>query len=139
MGTNRKKAKFNRYHCEVYFPENFPQMVLEFINTFKGDVDLTTHAAEQMYEDKRGQIPLPTNDELLNPGNKIIEIYERLDKPGRIQKAVFRIGHLNENYDYSYVVARDGVIVTAWTNDKGDNHRLTNALNEYIQPPNRRI
>lgn len=130
-----KKQGFNRYHSDIYFPENYAQMVIEFIETFKGDVDLTNHAAEQLFEDKRGLIPLPTNEELLEDSNKIIEFYERKDKLGRIQKAVFRVGHLSEDYDYTYVVARGGVIVTAWANDKGDNHRLTNSLNEYIQKP----
>ncbi len=129
------KYKFNRFHNEVYFPPNYASMVLEFVNSFKGEVDVTFHAAEQLLEDKRGEIPLPTNIELLDPSNLLIEFYERLDRPGRIQKAVIRINNLSEKFDYSYVVARDGVIVTAWTNDKGDNHRLTDSLMEYVQPP----
>ena len=135
----KKKTKFNRYHAGVYFPDNFAEMVLEFINSFTGEVDLTNHAAEQLFEDKRGTIPLPTNEELLDPSNKIVEFYERRDRTGRIQKAVFRISNLHENLDYTYVVARDGVIVTAWANDKGDNHRLTNSLKEYVQPPKEKL
>lgn len=131
----KRKYELKKYHSAVYFPENFPDMVLEFIGSFKGDIDLTHHAAEQMYEDKRGRIPLPTKEELLNNGNRIFEYHERTDRPGRIQKAHFRVGHLNENYDYTYVVARDGVIVTAWANDKGDYHRLTESKEVYVQPP----
>ena len=132
MGSANKK--FNRYHADIYFPDDYPSMVLEFIESFTGEVDLTHHAAEQLLEDKRGQIPLPTKEELLNPDTKLIEIYERTDRIGRIQKAVFRLGHLDKNYDYSYVVAREGVIVTAWANDKGDHHRLTESDDTYIQP-----
>ena len=131
----KKNHKFNRYHSDVYFPDHFPEMVLEFIETFNGEINLTDHAAEQMYEDKRGMIPLPAQEEMLAASNKIIEFYEKLDHLGRIQKAVFRVGHLNENFDYTYVVARGGVIVTCWANDKGDNHRLTESKNQYIQPP----
>lgn len=127
------KTKFNRYHDSIYFPENFSEMMLEFVQTLSDEIDLTNHAAEALYEDKRGSIPLPTKRELLDSDNKIVEFYERSDRLGRIQKAVFRVGHLNEKYDYTYVVARGGVVVTAWANDKGDNHRLTHVLTEYIQ------
>lgn len=132
----KKTNNFNRYHSDIFFPEKFPQMVLEFVETFGDDINLTDHAAEQMYEDKRGMIPLPSKEEMLDSSNKIIEFYERLDRLGRIQKTVFRIGHLSEKYDYTYVVARDGVVVTCWGNDKGDHHRLTESRNNYIQPPN---
>ena len=130
------KRKFNRYHDSIYFPESFPEMMMEFVQTLSDEIDLTYHAAEALFEDKRGDIPLPTKKELLDVDNKIVEFYERVDRLGRIQKAVFRLGRLNENYDYTYVVARGGVVVTAWANDKGDNHRLTHALNEYIQDKN---
>lgn len=134
MSNGKRNYKLNKYHSSVYFPENFPDMILEFIDTFKDDIDLTNHAAEQMYEDKRGRIPLPTQAELLDPSNKVFEFHERQDRLGRIQKAHFRVGHLSEDYDYTYVVARDGVIVTAWCNDKGDNHRLTESYDQYYCP-----
>lgn len=132
----RSKQDFNRYHHDIYFPEDFPNMVVEFIESFKGEVDLTTHAAEQLYDkkDPRGPIPLPTNEELLDNRSRIVEFYERINHLGRIQKIVIRIGHLNEKYDYTYVVARDGVIVTAWANSKTDAHRLTKSLDEYYCP-----
>lgn len=133
MANKKNTKKLNKYHTSIYFPESFPEMVLEFIDSFVGEIDLTNHAGEQMYEDKRGRIPLPTKEELLNRSNRIFEYHERQDKLGRIQKAHFRISHLSENYDYTYVVARGGVIVTAWANDKGDNHRLTESKNIYIQ------
>ncbi len=135
MANKRKLRELNKYHSSIYFPEKFPEMVLEFIESFVGEIDLTNHAAEQMYSDKRGKIPLPTNEELLNRSNKIFEYHERRDRLGRIQKAHFRIGHLSEDFDYTYVVARGGVIVTSWANDKGDNHRLTESHNIYIQQP----
>ena len=116
-----------------FFPASFSLIIA--LESFVGEIDLTNHAAEQMYSDKRGKIPLPTNEELLNRSNKIFEYHERQDRLGRIQKAHFRIGHLNEDFDYTYVVARGGVIVTSWANDKGDNHRLTESHSIYIQQP----
>lgn len=135
MMKKRSNKNFNRYHIDVYFPENFTELKEEFINTFVGDIDLTFHAAEQMFEDKRGQIPLPTNEELLDEQNQIVEFYERLDHLGRIQKAVFRVTNLNETYDYTYVVARGGVIITTWANSKTDYHRLSESFDQYYCPP----
>ena len=137
----KPKVNLNRYHQDVYFPEQFPGMALEFVNLFTEAVDLTTHAAEQMYDksDPRGPIPLPTNEQLFDLSNKLVEYYERVDRLGRIQKAVIRVGHLSEEYDYTYVVARDGFIITCWANDTEDNHRLTHSLNEYIQPPTNKL
>lgn len=139
--VSKPKMDLNRYHQNVYFPEEFPTMALEFVQLFTEEVDLTTHAAEQMYDkkDPRGPIPLPTNSQLFDHSNKLVEFYERRDHLGRIQKAVIRVGNLNEKYDYTYVVARDGVIITCWANDSGDNHRLTHSLNEYIQPPTNKL
>ncbi len=130
-----KKKDLNRYHADVYFPEEFGDMVLEFIETFGDDINLTDHAADEMYKDKRGMIPLPTKSEILDLSNKIIEFYERTDRLDRIQKAAIRVGHLHEDYDYTYVIARGGVVVTCWANDKGDHHRLTESKDRYIQPP----
>lgn len=131
----RKKQDLNRYHSDIYFPESFADMVLEFIETFSDNINLTDHAADEMYKDKRGMIPLPTKDEILNNSNKIIEFYERKDRLDRIQKAAIRISHLHEDYDYTYVIARGGVVVTCWANDKNDHHRLTESKEIYIQPP----
>lgn len=136
MKMVKRNYDMYRYHQQVYFPKDYPQMVLEFINTFEGDVDLTTHAAEEMYDDKRGRIPLPTFEEILDHDNLLIEFYERLDHLGRIQKAAIRVKCLHEDYDYTYVIARGGVIVTAWTNDKDDQHRLTESRTKYIQNEN---
>ena len=133
----KSTVKFNRYHRDVYFPENHPEMVLEFVNLFTEEVDLTTHAAEKMIDDTnpRGRIPLPTNEQLFHNSNELIEFYERVDIPGQIQKVVMRIRHLSEKYDYTYVVSRDGFIITCWSNSKTDNHRLTESINLYYCPP----
>ena len=131
-------AKFKRYHKDVFFPENFPEMMLEFVNLFDGnDVECTSHAASKMINEKsdpRGRIPYPTAEELFDRSNRLVEFYQLEDNPDRIQKAVIRISNLSENYDYTYVVARDRTIITCWANDKGDEHRLTKSLVEYVQP-----
>ena len=128
------KPNLRRYHQKVYFPENVGEMAGEFIQQIK-EIDLTFHAAEQLMEDKRGIIPLPTRQELFHNGNTLVEFYEQCDptgKPlGKIQKVLIRVHNLDDQLDYSYVLAREGFIVSAWANDKGDDHRLTNATDYY--------
>lgn len=132
------RPNLRRYHHKIHFPDNTAQMCLEFFGQIK-DVDVTYHAAEQLMEDRRGIIPLPTKEELINGTNTLVEFYEQSNEfgipLGRMQKALIRIHHLNEQYDYSYVLAREGFIVSAWANDKNDDHRLNSRPNDYYRPP----
>lgn len=133
----QRQNQLRRYHYKVYFPDNIAEMCLEFFSQFS-DVDVTYHAAEQLLEDRRGIIPLPSREELLHETNTLVEFYEQIDTLGNrrncIQKMVIRIHNLSDQYDYSYVVAREGFIVSAWANDKNDDHRLTSSIEHYYQP-----
>ena len=132
------KSPMRRYHYRVHMPENLGTMLVEFISQLKTDPEPTNHAAEQMLQDKRGVIPLPTKEELFSGENTLVEVYEILDKQnqptGRIQKMVIRVPSLSEKYDHTYVIARENFILTTWKNDKGDEHRLTEAIDNYYQP-----
>jgi hypothetical protein len=127
-----------RYHKNIYFPDNLGLMCAEFIQQIN-DIDITYHAAEQLIEDRRGIIPLPDRDEIFHPKNTLIEIYEQLNEfgqpVGKIQKMLIRVHNLDATYDYSYVLAREGFIVSAWANDKNDEHRLdSKAARAYYRP-----
>jgi hypothetical protein len=131
------KNPMRRYHYRVHMPDNLGEMLLEFMGQLKGDPNPTNHAAEQMLNDKRGIIPLPTKAELFNNNNTLVEAYEILENgqpTGRIQKLVIRVPTLSEKYDHTYVIARENFILTNWKNDKGDEHRLTEAIENYYQP-----
>lgn len=126
------------YHNKIHFPENVGLMCAEFIGQID-DIDMTYHAAEQLLEDKRGVIPLPSREDIFHPTNTLVEVYELLDNEsaplGRIQKMLVRIHNLSDEYDYSYVLAREGFIVSAWINDKDDDHRLDGkASARYYRP-----
>ena len=134
----RTKNSLRRYHHKIYFPSNLQEMLIEFIGQIK-DVDLTYHAAEQLMEDNRCIIPLPSRQEIFSDSNTLVEIYEQVNEfgvpLGRIQKVLLRVHNLDENYDFSYVLAREGYIVSAWANDKNDDHRLeSKASREYYRP-----
>lgn len=133
----QKRPDLRRYHHRIYFPETTALLCLEFFGQI-GEIDVTYHAAEQLMEDKRGIIPLPTRDELMHHTNTLVEVYEQVNEfgqpIGKMQKALIRVHHLHEEYDYCYVVAREGFIVSAWANDKGDDHRLTENSSVYYRP-----
>lgn len=124
-----------RYHYQVYFPDNTGEMCLEFFSQLPEDINPTYHAMHQMVDDESGIIDLPTKSDLLNSSNTLVEFYENLtpdNKPvGTIQKMLVRVPTLSNTKDYSYLVAREGFIVSAWSNDKTDIHRLTRNNNYY--------
>lgn len=124
---NYPKPKYVRYHYEIGLPNYVGEMCLEFFMNF-AKVNTTFHSANQLIDEMKGAIPLPTKVDLLNPNNTLVELYEQVDAhdaPARVmQKAVIRVHHLNDTKDYTYVVARDGYLISAWANAKTDIHRL---------------
>jgi hypothetical protein len=81
---------------------------------------------------------MPEKVDLMNDANILVEFYELLDSSGKplgiMQKALIRVKHLSDTRDYSYLVAREGYVISAWANDKDDEHRLTNMKNGYFEP-----
>lgn len=131
------KYNLRRYHYKLWFPEYYQEMIRDFFEDIVV-IQPTIHGLTELNKDKRGKIPVPTKYDLVDNRNTLIEIYERLDNnnnPIRIaQKLVIRITHLNSKYDYTYVVAKKGFIVSAWAVDKEDNHRLTHSAKSYYIP-----
>lgn len=131
-----KKMNLRRYHYQIWFPENTSVMLASFFEQFE-DVDITYHAAEQLIEDRNGIIPLPSKLEMMNPTNTLIEFYEIMDNTKRthiLQKALIRIHDLDPKLDFSYVLAREGFVVSAWSQKKNDIQKLTKSLYEYYCP-----
>ncbi len=153
MATNRKvseggqimtanKKRMRRYHHKVYFGDDVGTMTKEFIEHLEEngvrEIGYTKHAEEERLTDKRGIIPRATREILFDPTNTLVEFYEILTHDGkpttRIQKLVIRVHNLSDFYDYTYVIAREGFVVSNWANDKGDEHRLTGSKNVYYFP-----
>lgn len=118
-------------------PPYLSEMLKEFYEQLPY-VDVTNHAADEFLKDKRGIIPLPTKLELFDPSNILVEVYEKLTelkKPlGIAQKLLIRTSNLSSKYDYAYVIAREGYIVSGWAIDKNDDHRLTESIDKYYKP-----
>lgn len=135
---SRPRLNLRRYHKNIHFPENLGEMCLEFFQQVT-EVNPTYHSAEQLMEDKRGIIPLPTREEIFHSSNTLVEFYEQVNEYGerlnRIQKMLIRVHNLSEEFDYSYVLAREGFVVSAWANDKNDDHRLDGrSSQDYYRP-----
>ena len=124
-----RKPDFIRYHYELGLPGYVGDMCLEFFQNFD-KIQTTFHSANQLIDERNGFIPLPTLADLLHPKNTLVELYELMDKynmPAKImQKALIRVHHLDDHKDFSYVIARDGFLISAWANAKTDIHRLKN-------------
>jgi hypothetical protein len=134
---NFPPKNLRRYHYRIWFPQDVGYMAADFFQQFD-EVNLTNHAAEQLLIDKRGIIKLPTKEMLLHPTNTLVEFYEVLDRHDEpqsiMQKAVIRVHNLDDKHDYSYVISREGYMISAWATDKSDHHRLTESAHLYWCP-----
>lgn len=112
-----------KYHYSIHFPKDIEHLLSEFLQDLNS-LALSYHATNQCISDRRGVIPFPSLLDLFGDNdNTIIEVCMFSNKRS-IQKLVVRVKTLSEKYDYSYVVSYDGCIVSAWCNDKTDEHRL---------------
>ena len=109
-----------RHHYQVYFEENFREDLKAFLNSINA-VSYSHHAKLQTIQDRYGIIPVIKKDSL--PSGTPIEYY-RID--GILWKVVFKFTNFNSAFDYSYTIAKDGTVVTAWANEKSDNHSTLN-------------
>ncbi len=133
-----KGKRFRRYHYKVYFPDQANAMIAEFVSQLGEEIGYTHHAEQERLVDKRGEIPKATKENLFGFNSILIEFYEILLKSGRptglIQKMVIRVKDLSPDYDYVYVLAREGFIVSNWANAKNDDHRIIKTMHEYYCP-----
>lgn len=134
------KPKLRRYHYKVYFPENIGDMLQEFFAEVisVGEIGKTHHSKKEQECDAKNIVPNLTLDIAMHPQNILVECYELIDPvweapTGKLQKVVLRVRHLDPVYDYTYVLAREGFVVTNWANHKQDIHKLE-SQNKYYTP-----
>lgn len=120
-------ARMRRYHYTIYFPNNIGKMIREFIGQIYF-INLTDHAMYEMKNDENTQVPHPTVEQMFNSSNKVVEVYENLTDNGErtniIQKMLIKITNLHYDYDFIYVLSREGYIVTAWASHKSDMRKI---------------
>lgn len=107
-----------RYHKDIYFPESWGAFIESFL---QGITTLTESWHGHVKEHTRKTAKVTRED--LNPQD-IFEL--AYNEQGNIQRAAFRIKHLDAVNDVVVVVAHDGRIVTTWLNHKNDVHKRLN-------------
>lgn len=129
------------YHREIGFPSvDFP--------TGKFEVEASGHARKESNRDRYGGFNLPTRINLTEPmyqrnpkevtgsevGEKTIpHVFEITVSNDRVVKLGART-HYDEERDIVVILKpREGVIVTAWINVKGDAHHTLNR-DKYAEP-----
>jgi hypothetical protein len=105
-----------RYRASEGLPEGIVPKLRSFMAALPQDLDLSYHAADEILADPLGMIPVPTAADLRDPENRLIEVYQ--DAAGSLTKLVIRRTHLRPGVSYTYVVGRDGTLVTAWANPR---------------------
>jgi len=142
-----RKKTVRRYHVGLWLPENIVTMATNFFQQLPDELGVTYHGVEQLLEDRRliqngDFIPTPTKRDLTGKNATLVEVHELLDKfsrnqTGIIQKLVVRVHHFSAIHDFTYVVSRDGFIVSGWSNDKTDVHEVDHR--EYYIPKSLRV
>jgi len=131
------KEQLRRYHSDIWLPSNISVMLNDFINQFNS-IDMTLHAKFECKHDKKSVIPGITKSKLFDSSNTLVECYERINANGMpigiLQKCVIRVHNLSKLYDYTYTVAREGMIITAWATYKNDIHKLKQSWKKYYFP-----
>lgn len=107
-----------RYHKDIGFPENYIQTIINFFLGFD-DTRLTFHSISEMADDKLTIIGMPHKTNLIDLDTELIEIYTDGDE---FSKVLLRNKSMSNDYDFLYVIANDGAVVSAWANEKDDDH-----------------
>ena len=108
-------------------------MTLEFFDQLPF-VHLTNHSINEIRNDRNGIIPIPSMSQLTSSSSFLIEFYSPIvngEVENKIQKLLIRVKDLSDTLDYSYIIAREGFIVSTWSNKKSDIHKLKNTQNYF--------
>lgn len=118
-----------RYHTSFGFPDGVLDELHDTVNSIQS-LELSVHSIMAMLGDKKSIIPVPNVDVLLETENNLMEVY--VDN-GKIEKFLIRVKTMDDEFDYTYVITKDGMIVTCWTNDKNDVPTLNKRSTSYIK------
>jgi len=124
--------KLYRYHDEVYMPDNKDALVRVFKDTVSnsGALTFSLHAVDKIIKavNMYGISMWSQFLQLIRSGNilsaRVFEIY--INSDGEITKACFRAELEGIPVDLTLVISAKGVIITAYTTNREDNHKTFN-------------
>jgi len=124
--------RIDRFHREIYFPEEFSSSMKQFVEEIlsEGPLTFSLHAAEKIveYSHEYGKIFFQylvktVRRNSLDP-DKVFEYYS--SRNGKITKACFRYSIEESPVDIIMVVSANGVVITMYVSNKDDNHATLN-------------
>lgn len=118
-----------RYHTSFGFPNGVLDALHEVVNNIN-ELYLSVHSIVSMLGDKKSIVPVPNVEVLLEPENNLMEVYV---DDGKIEKFLIRVKTIDAEFDYTYVITKDGMIVTCWANDKEDVPTLNKRSTSYVK------
>jgi hypothetical protein len=132
--TKRVVRRMKRYHKDLYFPEWSSKSLKAFADGIRtrgkreqgnGSITFSLHAveksAEYLFEYGRRFIKFLSKvirDDALKNG----EVFEFYAIDEEIKKVCYRIASTNSPVDLVLVISADGVVITMFVANKGDNH-----------------
>jgi hypothetical protein len=126
-----------KYHYSIWFPPNIGYMCLDFFENIS-EIQSTYHFKNQVLDDPKGILEIPTKRDLMHPSNTLVEASEFIDEndlpTGKLHKLLIRCHHFSYEYDLCFVLANDGFLITTWANDKTDIHNIEKSKDTYYSP-----
>lgn len=132
--TKPKTKKLRRYHRDIYFPDWANFSLKEFAQHVRvhGSVTFSLHAVEKSleYGFDYGRKFLKFISKIIRQDVlKVENVFEFYAEGGAVRKACFRVSSPEILVDLVLVISSDGVVVTIFVINKGDNH---NTLDEKV-------
>ena len=132
--TKQNSKKIKRYHKSFYFPPWATKSLQNFSDSIRSRTSITfsLHALEKTLE-----YGFEYGRKFLKSVSKVIredalkngEVFEFYSIEQEIRKACFRVFLVGSPVDLILVISSDGVVITLYVSNKGDNH---NTLDENL-------
>lgn len=124
--------RIDRFHRDIYFPSTFDTSIKLFMDEIValGPLTFSLHSIEKIvdYSFEYGKnffqfLVKAVRRDSLNP-EKVFEYYS--SKNGKVTKACLRYTFEEFPVDIVMVVSANGVVITMYISNKGDNHATLN-------------
>lgn len=117
------------YHRDIYKPVTWGMDIDNLIKNLPEHLDFTnTHYRAENLDRKK----IPIDKQQVQRK----DVFEAKYENGKIREIGVRLKNLDKEKDITYVIAKDGGVLTSWENNKNDHHRNLKDFN-YSRDPNK--
>ncbi len=123
-----KRKNMKRYHRQIYFPEWAEESIQKYLKKVLSNTPITysLHAVDKITEFCWVSGKSFVMDSLRNVSLQEDKIFEFYASGEEIKKACFRFSAEDFPVDFILVVSEDGVVITLYVINQGDNHSTLN-------------